>query len=86
MFAFEGFPATIEYSRPIGDDDSPKYSAEVFGYLNLTGSVGLNSQLVVFRDVVSWVNTETSDIKFLPISDFEARYTNFRLVRGASGQ
>lgn len=80
MWAFRTFPGKIEYT-PDGED-RPTYQVEVFGYLNLTGGIYTDVSLVAFRENSFWLagHNEIGGIQFLPVDEFEKRFTKFSLV------
>ena len=82
MWAFETFPAKIEYT-PSGED-RPSYQVEVFGYLH-TGCLNRREvDLIVFRQNSFWVagHDDIGDISLLPKDEFQERFKKFKLVRG----
>ena len=79
MWAIRQFPDKIEYT-PEGED-RPTYQVEMFGYLQIESSPsGGSITLMVFREKVFWVQKEIRPIEFLPVEEFEKRYSKFKLV------
>jgi hypothetical protein len=84
MWAFRKFPAYLFYTPD--HQDATTTEVEVFGftYLNVNPvpRTSVPSQVVVlvaFREINIQIYETTRDIEFLPVEEFEKRYSKFKL-------
>jgi hypothetical protein len=77
MWAFRQFPDYLYYQqdRP----DAPFYEVEVLGYYGNSNPVNSSVELVGFREICRWIHVEIGDIHFLPVAEFEKKFSRFGL-------